>query len=248
MFDNSPTWSRISGKPSKVIGINLGYVPDLDSHEDEERGIMRWAVTIAIVFHIAVFLVTVPGFMSRPLKVGQQRPVFVIKPVRFQPPPARQEVVVQRQTKKRRIPIPDPTPDDPEPIRLEEIEMPDVVADVADLSLAIGIPDAPPSRYPGDGNAPVQVGGDVSPPVKVFGPQPAYTEDARKGRIQGIVILEAIIDVVGNVTDVKVLKGLPLGLTESAVATTKEWKFRPATRNGQPVAVFFNLSIRFSLQ
>ena len=94
----------------------------------------------------------------------------------------------------------------------------------------------------------MQVGGEVAPPERLFGPAPPYTEEARQGRVQGVVILEAIIDAMGNVNDVKVLKGLPMGLTEQAVQTAEEWKFKPATRNGDPVAVFFNLTIRFSLQ
>ena len=75
-----------------------------------------------------------------------------------------------------------------------------------------------------------------------------YTEEARQGRVQGVVILEAIIDVLGNVEDVKVLKGLPLGLSETAVTAASDWKFRPALRNGDPVPVFYNLTVRFSLQ
>ncbi len=64
----------------------------------------------------------------------------------------------------------------------------------------------------------------------------------------GFTILESIIDAMGNVTKIKVLKGLPLGLTDSAVKATEQWKFKPATRNGVPVPVFFTLTIRFSLQ
>jgi protein TonB len=63
-----------------------------------------------------------------------------------------------------------------------------------------------------------------------------------------VVLLEAVIDVDGSVVNVRVLKGLPQGLTESAAETAKIWKFEPATRNGQPVAVYLNLTVRFSLQ
>jgi protein TonB len=66
--------------------------------------------------------------------------------------------------------------------------------------------------------------------------------------VQGIVILEAIIDAMGNVTNIKILKGLPMGLSDTAVEAAANWKFKPATRNGVPVPVFFNLTIRFSLQ
>ncbi len=94
----------------------------------------------------------------------------------------------------------------------------------------------------------LQVGGDVSRPVAISQPQPRYPEMARRARIEGIVILEAIIDRDGNVTDVQVRKGLPYGLTEEAVKAVRQWKFKPATLNSKPVAVFYNLTVRFALQ
>ena len=95
---------------------------------------------------------------------------------------------------------------------------------------------------------PIRVGGDVQPPGKVVAPPPQYTEIARKARIQGVVIVEAIIYKQGNVTNVKILKGLPMGLDKSAVETALQWRFKPALENGEPVAVFFNLLVNFSLQ
>ena len=56
------------------------------------------------------------------------------------------------------------------------------------------------------------------------------------------------IDEQGNVTDVSVLKGLPMGLSEAAVEAVKQWKYKPATLNGKPVAVYFNLTVNFQLQ
>jgi protein TonB len=113
--------------------------------------------------------------------------------------------------------------------------------------LFYGIPDAPPGEGI-VGGPPMRLGGDIVPPVKVSYPQPRYTEEGRLSRIQGVVILEAIIDAVGDVHDVKVLKGLPMGLSESAVETAMAWKFKPATLNGRPVPVYLNLTIHFSLQ
>ena len=78
---------------------------------------------------------------------------------------------------------------------------------------------------------------------------PATTpEIARKARIQGVVIVEAIIDKEGNVTNVKILKGLPMGLDSAASDAVSKWKFRPATLNGKPVAVIYNLTVNFRLQ
>jgi periplasmic protein TonB len=94
----------------------------------------------------------------------------------------------------------------------------------------------------------LRVGGEITKPVRLGGAQPAYTELARKARIQGVVIVEAVIDKEGKVTNVRVLKGLPMGLDQSAVDAVKSWRFRPATLNGRPVSVYYSLTVNFRLQ
>ena len=100
----------------------------------------------------------------------------------------------------------------------------------------------------GTGDMPVRVGGDVKPPVSIVRVEPTYTEIARKARIEGIVIIEAIIDRNGNVSDARVLKPLPMGLDQAALEAVKRWKFRPGTLNNQPVPVIYNLTVNFRLQ
>ena len=101
-----------------------------------------------------------------------------------------------------------------------------------------------------DGNvaaAPIYVDGNVKAPKKVHAPAPRYTQDARESRVQGVVIVQAIIDREGLVEDVKVLKGLPLGLDKAAVDAIRQWQFEPATLDGNPVAVYYNLTVNFRL-
>jgi protein TonB len=76
---------------------------------------------------------------------------------------------------------------------------------------------------------------------------PNYTEVARKARIAGVVIVEAIVNKDGNVEQVKVIKGLPMGLSEEAMDAVKRWHFKPGTLNGHPVDVIFNLTVNFQL-
>ena len=71
---------------------------------------------------------------------------------------------------------------------------------------------------------------------------------ARKARIQGTVILEAVIDRNGNVTDVRTLKPLPMGLDIEAMNAVRKWRFKPGTLNGRPVPVIFILTVNFRLQ
>ncbi|HEX4955104.1 MAG TPA: energy transducer TonB [Thermoanaerobaculia bacterium] len=92
-----------------------------------------------------------------------------------------------------------------------------------------------------------EVGGEVTKPEKLHGPAPLYPEAARRARLQGTVIVEAVIDRTGRVTNVKVLKGMPGGLDRAAVAAVSDWRFRPATRKGEPVPVVFRLTVQFSL-
>lgn len=228
-----------------------GYDParldyEIERDRADARRLRRF-VLAAAVLHVALLLVHLPDLPDRPLEPARQEKVFVVQQMRFQPPPpAAQREIPKPKVKK--VPIPDPTPDDPEPIRVEH-ELP-VTLDLppADVAFA-GIPDGPPGP-PGPAlpEGILEVGGEVSAPVKVHAPEPTYTEEARAARVMGVVILRTVVDADGTVRDVEVLKGLPLGMTESAVETVRQWRFRPATRNGVPVPVYYNLTISFSLQ
>ena len=92
------------------------------------------------------------------------------------------------------------------------------------------------------------VKGDVQHPRKITAVPATYTEVARKEKIQGVVVLLATIDEEGAVEDVQVVQGLPYGLTEQAIESLKQWTFEPATLDGKPVAVFYNLTFRFRLE
>lgn len=96
-------------------------------------------------------------------------------------------------------------------------------------------------------SGPMRVGGDVKAPIVTHRVDPQYTDVARKARVAGVVIVEAVIDKNGNVDQVKVIKGLPMGLSEEAERAVRQWKFKPGTMNGQPVDVIFNLTVNFQV-
>lgn len=241
--DSNPT----PEDPAAGEGI-LDAIPELYglAERDDSKTLKR-ALVVALLFHLVLLIVHVPDlFGDRELLKPEPGKVYVVQTVRFQPPaPRRAETAPKPKAKK--IPIPDPTPDEPEPVEVDEIEVPDVEVPTLD-DLVFGIPDAPPGLSGGPQNGPLQVGGGVTAPERIYDPQPKYSEEARKARIQGAVILQAVIDALGNVQDVTVLKGLSMGLTESAIDTVKEWRFKPATLNGEPVAVYYNLIVTFSVQ
>jgi len=94
---------------------------------------------------------------------------------------------------------------------------------------------------------PLRVTGAVTRPVFLDGAKPYYPKRAFYARVQGKVILEATIDEKGRVSDVHVLKILPMGLDAAAVEAVKTWRFKPATLNGKAVRVYYTLTVDFNL-
>lgn len=100
----------------------------------------------------------------------------------------------------------------------------------------------------GDGVGPYVVGNGVSEPEVLYKPLPPYTEEARKARTEGVLVLSAIIRANGSVDGFKVVKGLGYGLDESAINTiATKWKFKPGTLKGRPVDVQANIEVTFRL-
>ena len=213
--------------------------------EAQDRNFGRIAIVLAALLHLGIFAVTWPSFAGAVRDAQQTKAkIYVVKQVKFKQPPPRQDQQIPKPQSKK-IPIPDPTPDEPEPIRDEEPE--EDIDFVPDDNLILGVPDAPPPPEP-EGPIRFVVGGKITEPVRLSGPNPLYPEAARRARIQGVVVLECVIGKDGSVKTVKVLRGLPLGLTESATDAVKKWKFQPSTLNEKPVEVLYILTVRFNLQ
>ena len=104
---------------------------------------------------------------------------------------------------------------------------------------------APPPPEP---DVPLRVGGSVKAPVAIIHTPPVYPEIAKRARVSGVVVIEAIIDKQGRVKNAKILRGLPMGLDQSALDALKQWTFHPATLDGRPVEVFYVLTINFALR
>lgn len=104
---------------------------------------------------------------------------------------------------------------------------------------------------PGDGGAygggAYSVGGGVSAPTCYYEPEPPYSEEARKAKYQGVVVLLAVVQPNGTITDPKVLKPLGLGLDDKAIETVKTWKCHPGEKNGAPVPVRVTVEVTFRL-
>jgi TonB family protein len=104
-----------------------------------------------------------------------------------------------------------------------------------------------PGSDGGYGGGPRSVGGEVSAPVAVYSPEPAYSEEARKAKFAGVVLLWIVVDAQGNVRNIQIAKPLGMGLDEEATKTVGTWKFKPAMRHGVPVPVQVQVEVSFRL-
>ena len=87
----------------------------------------------------------------------------------------------------------------------------------------------------------------VKAPKVLNAPDPEYSELARRAKYQGVSILGVVVGPDGNPQDVWVVKKLGLGLEQKAIDAVRTWKFDPATKGGQPVAVLLNVEVSFRL-
>jgi TonB family protein len=104
-----------------------------------------------------------------------------------------------------------------------------------------------PGEGGGFGGGAYSVGGGVTAPVPIYKPEPPYSEEARKAKHQGVVVVYLVVDTEGNVSDIRVVRPLGLGLDEKAVETVRTWKFKPGMKNGIPVPVKVLVEVQFRL-
>jgi protein TonB len=252
-----------TGNP--IIDAQQERVAEASGHDTKR---MRMALGIALAVHLVFLAVKLPDLTeAQPPEEPEDKP-YLVHQVKFrpppppppdQPPPPEPELPSPEAVK---IPVPDPTPDEPEPVvepepEPEPLPRPEDVIEIVEQprpqppqdlpapDLAVTIPQGPPPAPEPTG--PIRVGGDVKAPVKVHAPDPRYTSPAQAARVEGVVIVEAVIDKRGRVTSTKILKDLPMGLGAAAQNAVKTWRFKPATLNGKPVDVYYNLTVNFEL-
>jgi TonB family protein len=87
----------------------------------------------------------------------------------------------------------------------------------------------------------------TTPPVLIFRREAEYSEEARKAKFQGSVLLSVVVTDEGKVSAVRVVRSLGLGLDEKAIEAVQQWKFKPATTNGTPVTMETQVTVDFRL-
>ena len=99
----------------------------------------------------------------------------------------------------------------------------------------------------GAGGGTFRVGAGVSAPRAIYDPDPDYSEEARKAKYQGTVLLWLIVGADGKPRDIRVQRSVGMGLDEKAIEAVRQWKFEPAMKDGQPVPVEVNIEVSFHL-
>ena len=115
------------------------------------------------------------------------------------------------------------------------------VAVVGSTSLAVAAAQQDPQKQT------VRVGGTVKEPKKIKDVAPVYPEEAKANKIQGVVIVEALIGTDGKVKEAKVLRPVPV-LEKAALEAVQQWEYTPTLLNGEPVEVIMTITVNFTLK
>ena len=145
------------------------------------------------------------------------------------------------------------------------IRAPSEIAPEAERTTSIGAPVGPPGDLPEAGigtvgaapvapetppatpvPTPVRPGGVIKTPTKVRHVPPIYPAIAQQARVEGVVIIEAVIGVDGRVKEAQILRSKPL-LDDAALEAVRQWEFTPTTLNGVPVPVIMTVTVNFTL-
>ncbi|HEX6464264.1 MAG TPA: energy transducer TonB [Vicinamibacterales bacterium] len=110
----------------------------------------------------------------------------------------------------------------------------------------IAPPVAPPPADPSPGPATVRIAQLPQSPHKVVDVRPVYPELARIARVDGTVTLEAVLDTSGRVTQLRVVRSVPM-LDQAALDAVRQWRYSPSVYGGRPVSVLMTITIRFTL-
>src|SRR5580704_12350444 len=99
----------------------------------------------------------------------------------------------------------------------------------------------------GSGGGVYSVGNGTSAPVLISKVDPEYSEEARKAKYSGSVMLSIVVNTDGKAEDIHVVKSLGMGLDEKAMEAVQKWRFKPGMNKGTPVRVRAQVEVNFRL-
>jgi len=206
----------------------------------------------AVLLMIVIPLTTEVGLPDLPAIVPPYVLVMAAPPPpveRRSPTPPSSPSPVSRDAAPVRAPdriVPETTPPGPATpdLPLGEASPGDLGAIVDGPGRVASVMTPPPPPKPA---GPIRVSELLQPPRKVVDVRPTYPVIARDAHIEGVVVLEAVLDRTGRVDQLRVVKSVPL-LDRAALDAVRQWRYTPSVLNGQPVAVLMTVTIRFTLQ
>ena len=228
---------------------------DLVESDGKSHGTKRNLVfSVSLGIHVVGLLavVIVPLLQAQPLpEPADAIKAFFVEPTAAPPPPppppppakAPPPKVVQAPAQEVKFEVPKEVPQEIKPSSGDTGG--GGVEGGVEGGVAGGIVGGLPAEPPPPVQA-VRVGGNIKEPTKVKNVAPIYPDIAKQARVQGIVILECTISPQGRVTDVKILRGIPL-LDQAGVDAVKQWQYTPTLLNGVPVPVIMTVTVNFRL-
>lgn len=238
---------------------------------DPTQSRSRWAFPLSVLSHVTVIGLIVGASFLVTVSVKDPGSFIIFSVVASPPPPPPPPPPLGSKAADTRQQVEEIVPEPEEILQPQEIveEMPVVEEHTSgDVGNDVGGPDGVPwgqrDGVPGgklngmpDGvlggtgpveQAPLIVGGEVTPPVLKHKLEPEYPEIARRARLEGRVILEAVISATGSVEEVRILRSSNPLFDEAAIEAVQQWEYEPARQSGRPVAVYFTVDVVFSLR
>ena len=219
---------------------------DLLLLEHQDRTPLKVALMAAIMLHLILFWWNIwPEGKPLPLPVRDDGR-FIVR--QYKPKPVDPVKKPIQEEKTIKVPIPDPTPHEIEPLfEFVPLMEPPPLSDSA--VIVVDQDYEPPRQDPPPPSGPIRDYLATAAPVVLERIKPAYPRLAKIAGVEGVVILEAVIQKDGSVGQVTVLKtpSGKLGFDREAVIALRQWKFRPGEMHGRPVDVIMTLTVRFRL-
>jgi protein TonB len=203
-----------------------------------------WKRAFLIVAAVMIVALLVP-FPSADKTEVDERVIYMPEIEEYIPPVKQPEKVEIKETKKvKKVALPDPTPEEPEPI-IEPTPEPEPEPIPQNVVIKRGLPRGPPRKSSG----PIREGtAGLTPPQLKKEVPPTYPEAAKRIGFGGTVVIRAVIGTDGKVVAADVLKGLgKFGMDEAALEAVKKREYTPGVLEGRPVEVISTIRITFTL-
>lgn len=231
----------------------------LESSSQRKKTNTGWSVILSAIIQISALLVliVIPLIYTQALPKAMLATLLVAPPPPPPPPPPPVKEAIKpvaRLIQSGKLMQPRAIPKDVAVFKEAELP-PDVINNNAnDSGVFGGIPGQGlmagngPVVPPPKAAAPVRIkqGGAVTAASLITQTRPVYPSLARQARIQGTVVLHAIIDKEGKVAQLEVVSGHPL-LVQSALEAVKQWRYKPTQLNGDPVEVDTTIQVTFTM-